>query len=74
MARSLSLCLAVAQPPTADSSGHRGEPFHVHPHLCPEDEQPAAVGPQQQLSDRPATGHGQVTFDLFAAEALAVSH
>lgn len=53
-----------AERPEADGSPrHRREQVRLDPHLHPEDGPPAAAGPQQQLSDRPATGHGQVTDD-----------
>lgn len=54
---------AAEQPEATGSLGHRGEQVHVDSHLCSEDEQPAAVGPEQQQSEWPAAGHGQVTDD-----------
>lgn len=57
--------LSVAeQPEAAGPPGHRGEQVCLDPHLRFEDDEPAAAGPQQQLHDRPAAGHGQVTDDV----------
>lgn len=36
--------MSAEQPEAAGSPGHRGEQVCVDPHLCSEDEQPAAVG------------------------------
>jgi len=57
---------AAEQPETAGSPGRGREPLRVDPHLRPEDERPAAAGPERQPSDRPAAGHGQVTDDVIA--------
>lgn len=58
--------LSAEQPEAAGSPGHCREQVRVHPHLCAEDEQPAAVGPEQQPPDGPAAGHGQVTDDIIS--------
>lgn len=52
---------AAEQPEAAGSPGHRGEQVRIDSHLCSEDEQPAAAGPEQQRPERPAAGHGQVS-------------
>ncbi len=63
-------CHSAEQPEAAASPGHRRKPVCVDSHLRSEDEQPAAVGPEQQQSDRPATGHGQVTDDIITTYKL----
>lgn len=62
----MSLCTSspAQQPEAAGPPGHRGEQVHLHPHLCLEDDQPAAPGSEQQPPDRPAAGHGQVGGDV----------
>lgn len=56
--------LSAEQPEAAGSPGPCGEQVRVHPHLHPEDEQPAAAGPEQQPAEGPAAGYGQVTDDI----------
>lgn len=55
----------AAERPEADGApGRGGEQVRLHPHLRPEDGAAAAAGPEQQLSERPAAGHGQVSTHL----------
>lgn len=56
--------LSAEQLEAAGPLGHCREQICVDPHLHSEDEQPAAAGPEQQLPDGPAAGHGQVTDDI----------
>lgn len=60
----VTLVFAAEQPEAAGSPGHLGEQVHLNSHLCSENERPAAAGPEQQQSERPAAGHGQVTDDI----------
>lgn len=59
-----TLVFAAEQPEELGSPGRGGEQVHVDPHLRSEDEPSEAAGPEQQRSERPASGHGQVTGDV----------